>query len=124
MLNTILPVFYWTVYGLHFFCILLSHCFDLSGQAKWSMNGHTGDKINSHGDKINENGAEKINGLSEKVNGYNGKMNGHHKKNGQGPLTNGNIMNGKVHDTELSNYKNHGMDLRTPKIPKKVALRT
>ncbi|CAK1582300.1 unnamed protein product [Parnassius mnemosyne] len=96
----------------------------LSGQAKWSMNGYTGDKINCHGDKINGHGGDKIHGPGEKDNGYDGKMNGHHKKNAHGPVSNRIMVNGEAHDAELKKFKNHGVDLQTPKIPKKVALKT
>ncbi|XP_013140388.1 PREDICTED: uncharacterized protein LOC106104792 isoform X1 [Papilio polytes] len=99
---------------------------DQNGQAKWSMNGHAGDKFICHSDKMNGFGGDKVNGHAEKVNGYEGKMNGHHKRNGHAPhglLSNGLVMNGKAHDSELANFKSHG-DMRTPKIPKKVALKT
>ncbi|KPJ07908.1 hypothetical protein RR48_12750 [Papilio machaon] len=90
---------------------------------KWSMNGHAGDKFICHSDKMNGCGGDKVNGHAEKMNGCEGKVNGHHKRNGHGPLANGLVMNGKAHDSELSNFKSHG-DMRTPKIPKKVALKT
>ncbi|XP_039747326.1 TRPL translocation defect protein 14 isoform X1 [Pararge aegeria] len=107
-------------------------------QHKRLTNGHSADKANGHASKINGH-AEKLNGhdayrmygqggvkhnghacskthaqAGDKVNGYS-KMNGHHRTSGHETL------NGDVHDTELSDYKNtNGV---TPKIPKKDAVK-
>ncbi|XP_047988180.1 TRPL translocation defect protein 14 isoform X2 [Leguminivora glycinivorella] len=80
------------------------------GQAKWSMNGHA-DKLNGHACKVNGHG-EKMNGHA-KVNGCGETVNGHHENvNGQA------LANGR-HDS----LDGHSMDLPSPKIPKKVAVK-
>ncbi|XP_063359658.1 TRPL translocation defect protein 14 isoform X2 [Cydia amplana] len=79
------------------------------GQAKWSLNGHA-DKLNGHACKVNGHG-EKLNGHA-KANGCGENVNGHHETGANG------LANGR-HDT----LHGHSMDLPSPKIPKKVAVK-
>lgn len=92
--------------------------FDLSGQTKF-LNGHGGDKINGHA-KMNGHGGEKVNGYSEN-NGYGDNVNGHAAK------VNGHASNGVYHaNSDMmpdGSIKGYSMDLDTPKMPKKVALK-
>lgn len=92
--------------------------FDLSGQTKF-LNGHGGDKVNGHA-KMNGHGGEKGNGCIEN-NDYDSDMNGHAAK------VNAHASNGVYHtDSDMmpnGSIKGYSMDLETPKMPKKVALK-
>lgn len=92
--------------------------FDLSGQTKF-LNGHGGDKVNGHA-KMNGHGGEKVKGYIGN-NDYVDGMNGHTAK------VNAHASNGVYHtDSDMmpdSSTKGYSMDLETPKMPKKVALK-
>ncbi|XP_026501676.1 TRPL translocation defect protein 14 isoform X2 [Vanessa tameamea] len=95
---------------------------DYNGQVKCLTNGHA-NRLNGHeADKINGHGGVKLNGHScNKVNGHAGEKNqvysrisGLHKMNGHE----------QTNDTDLNNLKNiNGTKPRSPKIPKKDALK-
>lgn len=91
--------------------------FDLSGQTKF-LNGH-GDKVNGHA-KMNGHGGEKVNGYIEN-NDYGAEVDGHAAK------VNGHASNGVYHaESDMmpdGSIKGYNMDLETPKMPKKVALK-
>ncbi|XP_026329550.1 TRPL translocation defect protein 14 isoform X3 [Hyposmocoma kahamanoa] len=91
---------------------------DTNGQTKF-LNGHGGDKVNGHA-KMNGHGGEKGNGCIEN-NDYDGDMNGHAAK------VNAHASNGVFHtDSDMmpnGSIKGYSMDLETPKMPKKVALK-
>lgn len=89
-----------------------------NGVAK--MNGHATEKMNGYAtEKINGHAVDKINGYNDRGNARGGKMNGHHVSNGHAPK-----LNGAAHDAELDNFKkSHRMDLGSPKITTKVAVK-
>lgn len=136
--NTITLFLSWGVVGVKCFF------FGLSGQTKFSMNGHGGDKVNGHA-KMNGHGGDKVNGHSEN-NGYGDDVDGHAaaKSKGHASKVNGHTAKvsvhgpeGNVHATQVNGHaaKANGqaemldesmkgyMDLETPKMPKKVALK-
>lgn len=84
------------------------------------MNGHATEKMNGYAtEKINGHAVDKINGYNDRGNARGGKMNGHHVSNGHAPK-----LNGAAHDAELDNFKkSHRMDLGSPKITTKVAVK-
>ncbi|XP_037973868.2 TRPL translocation defect protein 14 isoform X2 [Plutella xylostella] len=123
---------------------------DNHGQAKWALNGLAGDKLNAYHDKVGGHGPDK-NGHGDKhrqtnghatSNGHSPAANGHGPAaNGHGPVANGHSPGANGHadnppesdhseprpahgpDTDSCKQNGHRMDLGSPKIPKKVALK-
>ncbi|XP_049867288.1 TRPL translocation defect protein 14 isoform X2 [Pectinophora gossypiella] len=87
------------------------------GKTKLAMNGRDSDKVNGSGTNVLSDNNKKVNGHDgANTNGFAGKLNGH-----DGAPVNGHAAAAAPLPTAFTN--GHGVDLQTPKIPKKVALK-